>query len=164
MPQDSGGSEEPDYAQSLELWKAKVQADLEVWKYKRTQSLQWDQGAFDFASLALRSVILINGGAAVALLAFLAHLWTSEGRHAAIIAPVFESLSEFVIGIAAGVAACGVGYLATYFNSGALQMDPGRPVAVQLSSLAKRFRRSSDFMRLAWVLVSLVYPNFGCCV
>ncbi len=133
MSQDSGGSEEPDYAQSLELWKAKVQADLEVWKHERTQSLLWEQGALDFATLALRSVILINGGAAVALLAFLAHLWTSEGRHAAIIAPVFESLSEFVIGIAAGVAACGVGYLATYFNSGALQMDPDRYKRLRLT-------------------------------
>ncbi len=124
MSQDSGGSEEPDYAQSLELWKTKVQADLEVWKHERTQSLQWDQGAFDFASLALRSVILINGGAAVALLAFLAHLWTSEGRHAAIIAPVYESLSEFVIGIAAGVAACGVGYPPRGGPSRSVQMAP----------------------------------------
>ena len=135
MSQDSGGPQESQYAQNLEQWKAKVQADLEVWKHNRTQSLQWDQGAFDFAVLALRSVILINGGAAVALLAFLAHLWTTEGRHAAIIAPVFESLSEFVIGIAAGVAACGVGYLSTYFNSGALQMNPDRYKRLRLAFL-----------------------------
>ena len=114
----------PPASKSPDGLKARVEANLEGWKYERARSLQWDKGAFDFAAIALRSVILINGGAAVALLAFLAHLWTTEGRHAAVIAPVFASLSEFVIGIAAGVVACGVGYMATFFNSGALQMDP----------------------------------------
>ena len=69
MSQDPGGPKSPEYAQSLEQWKAQVQADLEVWKHDRAQSLLWDKGALDFAALALRSVILINGGAAVALLA-----------------------------------------------------------------------------------------------
>lgn len=51
MSQNSGEPKEPQYAQNLEQWKAKVQADLEIWKHDRAESLQWGQGALDFAAL-----------------------------------------------------------------------------------------------------------------
>ena len=107
----------------LEVWKAQVQSEIEGWKYQRAFSLQWDRGAFEFAAIAVRSVILVNGGAAVALLAFLAHLWTSPGNYALVIQSAFTSLSEFVVGVTSGVIASLVGYAATYLISGALQTD-----------------------------------------
>jgi hypothetical protein len=62
------------------------------------------------AELVLRTCILINGGAAVAVLAFLGSLVSKSSNIFGRLTPVTESLVKFAIGIAAAVAAMGVSY------------------------------------------------------
>ena len=67
MPPVSKPTGEAQYLADLETWKAKVQNSLETWKAQRAHALEWDRGAFVFAAMALRSITLVNGAAAVAI-------------------------------------------------------------------------------------------------
>lgn len=60
--------------------------------------------------VALRSAILINGGAIVALVAYLGQL-TSNNKG---IPDILSGLGFYIIGLLAAVVATGAGYLATY--------------------------------------------------
>lgn len=103
---DQGGNEEPVRPRE-EL--------LRIWELER---LEWFQGhlamfhgQMEFAVLALKSIVLVNGAAAVALLAFLAQIWGKKSA-TAVAAAAGSSLGWFVFGTACGVAAAAFSYFA----------------------------------------------------
>lgn len=70
-----------------------------------------------FASAALKSAILLNGAAALAILAFVANQWSAVAageeavKDAAVLVP---PLRHFVVGVFSAVLATGVGYFSAY--------------------------------------------------
>ncbi len=64
-----------------------------------------------FATLAIKSIIVVNGAAVIALLAFLGNIWDKNGS-AAIITAAGSSLGHFVYGLICGVATAAFSYLA----------------------------------------------------
>lgn len=65
-----------------------------------------------FGEIALKSSLLINGGAAVAFLAFIGTIWNSSGGESSEIINLSRPLMLFVSGVLSGALACGTAYLA----------------------------------------------------
>ncbi|RIQ55248.1 hypothetical protein [Bordetella avium] len=63
------------YQHDMEAWKHQTSRDLEVWKHEASQNMAGELAMFksvdDAGSTALKATMTINGGAAIALLAFL---------------------------------------------------------------------------------------------
>jgi hypothetical protein len=76
--------------QDLEAYKA----DLAVWQAER---IELAKSVILTAQNALKSAMLINGGAAVALLAFVGHVWKPDGS--TLLISIAGALYWFVIGV-----------------------------------------------------------------
>jgi hypothetical protein len=97
-----------------EQWRADIS------KARYQTQLDWSLESFkaliQFALAAIRGVVLINGGAAVAILAFLGNIWSKDpASHAAAIA-LAGPLKLFLSGVGMGVASAGAAYLQTCFS------------------------------------------------
>ena len=103
---DIGGLDEV----MLEKYRAKIQTDLAVYSQQESQRLELLRSVSSSAHEAVRSSILINGGAAVALLAFIGHL-ASIGENELVVG-FASSLVGFVSGILAATLAYGFVYFA----------------------------------------------------
>jgi hypothetical protein len=75
----------------------------------------WNQEMFksviSAGQVALRSVILINGGAAVALLAFIGSIWDKSTIDNLTIKKLLISMAGFVLGVLLGGVAASLTYL-----------------------------------------------------
>lgn len=94
-------------ALEVERYKGELQQQLET--YKGDLSLYVVQGqvrtraAIDFALAAIRGVLLINGGAVIAVLAFLSNLWAQNDASAKALAIGLETpIALFVAGAGLG--------------------------------------------------------------
>jgi hypothetical protein len=101
-------AESSESDRQLERWKANIRQN-ELFRQELFEGvLHSDRAAIDIGLTTLRTAILINGGAVVALLAFVGQLWD---RHADRLLAVLEGARWFVFGLVlAGVAAC-IAYL-----------------------------------------------------
>jgi hypothetical protein len=112
----------------LEQWKAKQEANIASWRaefdaklaqyhVESTHKLTWGTEMFKSviaaSQVALKSAILINGGASVALLAFIGNLW-SKGISNSVMLSLSRVMCIFVLGVFAGALACGSMYLTQY--------------------------------------------------
>jgi hypothetical protein len=100
----------------------KYKADLQVWiehnKTTHESNLEMFRSVIQSGQNALRSSFLLNGGAAVAMLAFIGKLTEVQASKI----PVFAcSLTIFVIGVLAITVASGLTYLSQWFYAGNLQ-------------------------------------------
>lgn len=93
----------------------KYKANLSAWIGARQQHHELDlemlRATLTMGHTTLKSALLINGGAAVALLAFIGGIWSKESSKAAISA-VSESLYLYVIGVLSAALAAGASYFA----------------------------------------------------
>lgn len=102
---------------------AKFQHDFEVWKINAPLKNAADQEMFksviEAGQTALKSAILINGGAAVALLAFLGNLLTKEApKGIAVPIPVMgHAMLIFIMGVGLAGLASGFRYLCQWLYS-----------------------------------------------
>jgi hypothetical protein len=74
--------------------------------------------ALDNANLAMRTAVLINGGAAVSVLAFIGGLNSQARVPLASLIPIAASLVWFAVGVAAATFAMGCAYLTNYSIAG----------------------------------------------
>ncbi len=85
--------------------------------YRIDEILESWRTAAAFAGAALKSAILLNGAAALAILAFVANQWSAVAageeavKDAAVLVP---PLRHFVVGVFSAVLATGVGYLSAF--------------------------------------------------
>ncbi len=93
--------------------------NIETYKVEmRRQEMRWragfeiiqhsDRAAVDIGLTALKTALLINGGAVVALLAFAGQLWNQEGER---MASMLDASVFFLWGLIAAAFAAGVAYL-----------------------------------------------------
>ncbi len=73
-----------------------------------------NEKAIDTSNIVLKSALLINGGAAVAVLGFVASIVKDNGDLAALLEGVANALMYFAWGVAAAVIALALAYLTHY--------------------------------------------------
>ncbi len=101
----------------MEHYKAQNAANLAQYEAERSRSLESFRSVILTGQAALKSAILINGGASVALLAFLGHIWNTEPP-APVVAGLTQSLLFFLIGVLLSAMAAGTTYLTQAFYDG----------------------------------------------
>ncbi len=104
-----------DYTVSMTQWIEEVKhvnaSNLEGIKFHQAGQLEVFRGAIRFAEIALKSAVLINGGAAVAFLAFIGTLWTGTAENPESIMKLSGPLMMFVWGVFLGALSSGLAYL-----------------------------------------------------
>jgi hypothetical protein len=92
----------------------------------------------DFAMTGIRALLLANGGAAVALLAFLGNVWQSpRGNVDSLVTAVQPAMLAFVLGAGLAILTSGLSYLAqTFFTSKKKKPGTALQVAALVSGIA----------------------------
>jgi len=102
-----------DYNPEFEQWKAQNASNLEQYRARYLSSIESMNAAIQFATLTIRSLIIVNGGAVVVLMALLGSLWNADGEKAAMLAKALVyPFTYFVIGLCAGLITGALAYLA----------------------------------------------------
>lgn len=96
----------------LSLEHAKRAHDL-----NRQTSADHTKAAIESANLAIRSLILVNGGAVVALLAFLGSLESGDSENAVKVDALIVPLLSFGLGVAFSAVTVVLAYLVNMFDS-----------------------------------------------
>lgn len=92
----------------------KFRREDQNWNARLTRVLHSDRAAVDIGLTALRTSVLMNAGAVVALLAFVGQLWDSED---AIIRTVLWTMMPFLAGVILGGLGTGIAYFYQSFVS-----------------------------------------------
>lgn len=112
---EKDGFDATNQALRLEQFRGKITGWLEDRKREHESSLELFRSTIQAALNALRTCLLINGGAAVALLAFVGHVATNDVAFANVpIASVARAMGAYVVGVLAGGFAAGFTYLAQW--------------------------------------------------
>lgn len=111
---DLSTSERPSEA-TIERYKAELQKWVEEHKNIQAQGVEMFRSVIQAGQNALRTAFLMNGGASVALLAFVGHLSSVAPEKVPALAP---SLAVFVGGVLVAALASGVTYLSQWFYAG----------------------------------------------
>ena len=98
---------------ALAEYKAKNDANLAEYRVRADSELEQFRSVIQSGQAALKSAILINGGAAVALLAFLGRIW-QKPQSTADVSGLTMSLLEFIFGVLAVAVASGTTYICQY--------------------------------------------------
>lgn len=110
----SSGADPQVAAASLEQYRTQLTLFVDQHRHVQAWQLENFKSIVALGQAALKSIILINGGAAVALLAFLGHL-VANGQLTNAPAPIVESLYRFVLGVLFASVASGTTYASQYF-------------------------------------------------
>jgi hypothetical protein len=100
---------------TIERYKAELQKWVEEHKNVHAQGIELFRSVIQAGQNALRTGFLMNGGASVALLAFVGHMATVAPQKIPSLAP---SLLVFVVGVLVAALASGVAYLSQWFYGG----------------------------------------------
>lgn len=92
---------------NTETLKARLRRQEVLYEARLRVMLESDRAALELGLLALKTAILMNAGAVVALLAFVGQLW---GREQDVLAAVLRGSVPFVAGLIAGGVAVGIAY------------------------------------------------------
>lgn len=114
MPNDSRDPGWLKYQQDLKSW--------EIWEQHRADwHLESFKAVVQFASTAIKTLLLVNGGAVIAMLALLGNLWTKESNGQVVAQRVAGLLqvpmSLFVAGLVAAAMTAAGAYLSQHFFS-----------------------------------------------
>jgi hypothetical protein len=111
-----------------EKWRHELEIEERKWKFEKNREdaqrahdksndfhTYTNKSAMDAANLALRTLVLINGGAAVAILAFLGAIASKDKIDFEQVSHVANTLRFYAVGVAFAVAAMALAYLTQYF-------------------------------------------------
>lgn len=99
---------------SLAAFHAEHNAKIEEYKADQLHDTEMFRSVINFAGSALKSAMLINGGAAVALMAFIGNIWTKVTAVAAVTS-LTNSVFYFAFGVLAAALATMMSYFTQYF-------------------------------------------------
>ncbi|MEA3427870.1 MAG: hypothetical protein U9Q84_01340 [Thermodesulfobacteriota bacterium] len=100
--------------QKFELnFRAEHERNLAHYDAQQQYSLEMLRSVISYSQAALKSAILINGGAAVALLAFIGNIWAKTTAKEAVEFLTF-SIASFSFGVLAAAFGAGTTYLTQY--------------------------------------------------
>ena len=101
----------------MEMWKEKNRRELAQYNAEVIGNLEMFRSLISTGENALKSVILINGGAAVALLAFIGSIWDKSTNDIASKILLLISMAGFVFGTFLGGVAASFTYLTQHLYS-----------------------------------------------
>jgi hypothetical protein len=100
-------------AQSIETHKPQLQATNNHEASERENERASFRATIEFALLVIRSLVLVNGGAAIGVITYLGHLWSKTPESALASAMVVQhGLYAFVAGLALALLTAGCSYIA----------------------------------------------------
>lgn len=94
-----------------ENYKAALRREEVAWRSKFDHMLLSDRASVDIGLVALRTVIIANAGAIVALLAFLGPVWGRSQFNRAAVSIVTAPLVPFIVGLVLAMVCCLLAYL-----------------------------------------------------
>ena len=100
MPDDDG--------KELERYKATLRRQEQNWRSRFDRVLHSDRAAVDIGLVVLKTAILVNAGAVIALLAFVGQLWDEGGDT---MAALLRGAKPFIYGLVAAGVAAAVAYI-----------------------------------------------------
>jgi hypothetical protein len=105
-----------DEQRTLETLKAKlqlkVQREIELHKAGLAVRVQQQRVGADFAALAIRSLILVSGGAMISILTFIGNLWTHSEKVAGFVADQLAiALGAFAAALCLALITAALAYL-----------------------------------------------------
>ncbi len=121
----------------LETYKASLRRQEMHWRAQFESVQQNDRAAIDIGLTALKTALLINAGAVVALLAFAAQRWDNEAKK---MIKVLDGSELFVWGLFCAAVAVGVAYF--YQSAVTARAD---------DALTEISRTAGDFRPRVWV-------------
>ena len=95
----------------MEQWRAEWEGKLEEYRADRAMDQEMAKAACAAGQGALKATIIINGGASVALLAFISNTWMSNADS---IAGVAGALIFYVAAVLCGAVAAGTTYISQF--------------------------------------------------
>ncbi|CAG0950818.1 hypothetical protein RHDC4_00065 [Rhodocyclaceae bacterium] len=101
---------EKDAGISSEVRKLQHESNLAQYKAGRNQSLEMFKSVIGFAQVALKTSLLVNGAASIALLTFIGNIWTKT-QTAAVAKALSSSLALFAVGALAAALATVTTYI-----------------------------------------------------
>ena len=110
---EASPDKEPTQEQK-EFQQREWEAKMAHYNAQVQSSLEGFRSTMQLAQAALKSSILINGGAAIAMLAFIGHIWNS-GQFSSIQSQISGSLIWFLLGVFVSAVATGTGYVTQVF-------------------------------------------------
>lgn len=96
--------------QELEQWKAQHQSNLAQYAAENALNQEMFKSVILAGQTALKSCVIMNGGAAVALLAFIGSVW-NKSTDIEVLKLLLISMILYVAGVLCGVVASGLTYL-----------------------------------------------------
>ena len=132
---------------AMERYRGQLAADLEHYRGVNAHNLEMLRATISTGQSALRSALLINGAAAVAVLAFLGNAWAKDAPRQTLAGGAY-GLSLFVWGVLAAATAIG----ATYVSQAGFGDEFGR-YSQKIGALGRG---------LAILLVVASYALFSC--
>ena len=92
-----------------------VETDIKLAIYNTVgdRSLETLRSVFTFAVETIKAAMLINGGGAIALLAFASHIWSSNSG-SSLVQPLSYAVCWFAGGVLVATIAAAIGYLTQY--------------------------------------------------
>lgn len=139
---------------SLEHYKATIKAQQDAWLSDRDDGRILLRAVIDFANMTIRSLILVNGGAAIGILTFLGNLWNKDSVIAKAGAnAIGVGLAGFIGGLTFALITSGVSYLAQAAFSELPRQGENPP--------SKRWGNRLRVVAIFFALLSLISFIFG---
>jgi hypothetical protein len=110
-------------------WQAKYERRLDFWNEQKSEMIR---GQFAFATNAMRSLILINGVAAISMLTFLGNLIATEP---AFVDAAARALLYFAFGVAVAALVAMGSYVVQYIYNTATNPEPRMGIALHYVSV-----------------------------
>ncbi len=112
---EEASKETPEGVAAGEAAMESYKANLNHWALSRQQEHEFDlemlRAVIATGQSALKSAVLINGGASVAMLAFVGNIWQTKNEHMVTFVYLSSSLLNFVIGVLLSAIASGTTYI-----------------------------------------------------
>ncbi len=118
---------------NLAIFRAEHERNVALYQSEQKQALELFRSVVTYGSAAMKSALLINGGAAVALLAFIGNIWEKETAPEAVKALTL-GIAMFSTGVLAAAVANAMSYFTQYCYS-----DPFPRAAVVFHTLTVLF-------------------------
>lgn len=101
------------FESQLALHRAEHERNLAHYDAQQQHALEMLRAVIGYGQAALKSALLINGGAAAALLAFIGNIW-AKGITAAAVVPLTNSIVFFAFGVLSAALGTGTTYVTQY--------------------------------------------------
>jgi hypothetical protein len=124
MTEERPSFEERKWAHELQIEEGKWKYELKRDDAKRAHDVSnefhayTNKAAIEGANLALRTLIVINGGAAIAVLTFLGGVASKDKIDFTKVGAVADTIKYFAIGVACSLAAMALSYCTSFFMAG----------------------------------------------